>query len=235
MSRRIVAEPAYVLHSRAYRETSAIIDLLTLAHGRVSVVARGVRRSRKGAGPPAPFGRLSVGCSGRGQLLTLTGCDPVSHRWLTGEALYAGLYLNELLLRLLRDDDAHPRLFDGYERALDGLLGGAAEPALRLFERLLLKECGYEITFAFDAESGEAVVHAASYRFVPDIGFHAVNEAADGRLVFSGATLLAIAADDYADVNVRRAAKQIMRSALAPHLGDRPIGSRALYRREIVS
>ena len=44
MTRRIVDEPAYVLHVRAYRETSAIIDLLTLQHGRVSVVARGVRR-----------------------------------------------------------------------------------------------------------------------------------------------------------------------------------------------
>ncbi len=106
MTRRIVDEPAYVLHVRAYRETSAIIDLLTLQHGRVSVVARGVRRAR--GGQPHPFGRLSVGCSGRGQLLTLAGYDSISHRWLTGDALYAGLYLNELLLRLLRDDDPHP-------------------------------------------------------------------------------------------------------------------------------
>lgn len=235
MTRRIVGEPAYVLHARAYRETSAIIDLLTLAHGRVSVVARGVRRSRKGSGQPHPFGRLSIGCSGRGQLLTLNGCDAISHRWLTGNALYAGLYLNELLLRLLRDDDPHPRLFEGYERALDGLLEGDAEPVLRLFERLVLKECGYEVTFAYDAQSGELVQSDVCYRYVPDVGFHAVAEDVDDRLVFSGATLLAIGRDDYADAAVRRAAKQIMRRALAPHLGDRPIASRALYRREITS
>jgi DNA repair protein RecO (recombination protein O) len=235
MTRRIVGEPAYVLHARAYRETSAIIDLLTYRHGRVSVVARGVRRSRKGGGQPHPFGRLAIGCSGRGQLLTLTGFDSLSHRWLTGDALYAGLYLNELLLRLLRDDDPHPKLFEGYERALDGLLADDAEPVLRLFERLLLKECGYEVTFAIDAESGEPVDVALSYRYVPDVGFHAVTEAADDRLVFPGSTLLAIAADDYADHAVRRAAKQIMRRALAPHLGDKPIGSRALYRHEIAS
>jgi DNA repair protein RecO (recombination protein O) len=235
MTRRIVGEPAYVLHARAYRETSAIIDLLTYRHGRVSVVARGVRRARKGAGQPHPFGRLMIGCSGRGQLLTLTGFDPVSHRWLTGDALYAGLYLNELLLRLLRDDDPHPRLFEGYELALDGLMAVDAEPVLRRFERLLLKECGYEVTFAIDAESGEPVRSTQSYRFVPDVGFHAVAEAVDDRLVFSGATLLAISADDYADQAVRRTAKQIMRRALAPHLGDKPIGSRALYRHEIAS
>ena len=235
MTRRIVGEPAYVLHARAYRETSAIIDVLTFAHGRLSVVARGVRRSRKGSGQPHAFGRLAIGCSGRGQLLTLTGFDSLSHRWLTGDALYAGLYLNELLLRLLRDDDPHPRLFEGYERALDGLMAGAAEPVLRLFERLVLKECGYEVTFEIDAQSSESVLAELSYRYVPDVGFHAVAEAVDERLIFSGSTLLAIAADDYTDAGVRRAAKQIMRRALAPHLGDKPIGSRALYRREIVS
>jgi len=234
MTRRIADEPAYVLHARAYRETSSIIDLLTLRHGRVSVVARGVRRSRK-TGQPHPFGRLTIGCSGRGQLLTLTGFDSLSHRWLTGDALYAGLYLNELLLRLLRDEDPHPRLFEGYERTLDGLMAGDAEPVLRLFERLVLKECGYEVTFGFDAESGDAIEAGSSYRFVPDVGFRAVGEDVDDRLVFAGSTLLAIAADDYADVAVRRAAKQIMRRALAPHLGDKPIGSRALYRHEIVS
>jgi DNA repair protein RecO (recombination protein O) len=235
VTRRIVGEAAYVLHVRAYRETSAIIDLLTHDHGRVSVVARGIRRSRRG-GQPHPFGRLSVGCSGRGQLMTLTGFDSLSHRWLTGDALYAGLYLNEVLLRLLRDDDPHPRLFDGYERTLDALMLGDTEPALRRFERLLLKECGYEITFGLDAESGDPVETGANYQFIPDVGFQAVMDAADAvddRLVFSGSTLLAIAADDYADPAVRRAAKQIMRRALAPHLGEKPIGSRAFYRREM--
>jgi len=229
MTRRIVDEPAYVLHARAYRETSALIDLMTLHHGRVSVVARGVRRSR--AGQPHPFGRLSVGCSGRGQLLTLAGFDSISHRWLTGDALYAGLYLNELLLRLLRDDDPHPVLFVGYEHTLDRLAAGADEAALRMFERLVLKECGYEVTFGVDSETGEPVQRTLGYRFVPDVGFRAVDEAVDDRLVFSGATLHAIEADDYTDGAVRRSAKQIMRRALAPLLGDRPIGSRALFRR----
>lgn len=234
MTRRIVSEPAYVLHARAYRETSAIIDLLTLQHGRVSVVARGARRSSRGGGQPHPFGRLLVGCAGRGQLLTLTGFDALSHRWLTGDALYAGLYLNELLLRLLRDDDPHPGVFDGYEATLDGLATpGDPEPVLRRFERLLLKESGYEVTFDIDVQSGEPLIATRHYRFVPEVGFQEVTEAVDERLVFAGSTLLTIAADDYADADVRRAAKHIMRRALAPHLGDKPIGSRALYRRDI--
>jgi DNA repair protein RecO (recombination protein O) len=229
MTRRIADEPAYVLHARPYRETSAIVDLLTLGFGRVSAVARGVRSGRRGAQPPRPFSRLTVACSGRAQLLTLTSFDSLTHRWLTGDALYAGLYLNELLLRLLRDDDAHPVVFDGYERTLDSL-GADPEPALRCFERLLLKECGYEIAFDYDAATGAAINADACYRYEPDVGFQTVDENVDQRHVFAGATLKCIDRDDYRDADVRRAAKQIMRRALAPHLGDRPIGSRALYR-----
>ena len=232
MTRRITNEPAYALHTRPYRETSSIIDLLTLQHGRLSVVARGSRTPGRGKTQPRQFGRLLIGCSGRAQLLTLTSCDTLSHRWLTGDGLYAGLYLNELLLRLLRDDDPHPRLFEGYEETLDRLAEGVdPEPALRSFELLLLKECGYELTLAYAAQTGDPVVCNAAYRYVPDVGFYDVDEAVDDKLVFDGATLLAIADNDFSSARARRAAKHIMRRALAPHLGDKPLRSRALYRR----
>lgn len=232
VTRRITNEPAYALHTRPYRETSSIIDLLTLQHGRLSVVARGSRTPGRGKTQPRQFGRLLVGCSGRAQLLTLTSCDTLSHRWLTGDGLYAGLYLNELLLRLLRDDDPHPRLFEGYEETLDQLVTLVdPEPALRRFERLLLKECGYELTLTHAAESGDPIEGTAAYRYVPDVGFYRVAESVDDRLVFDGATLRAVADNDFTSERARRAAKQIMRRALAPHLGDKPLRSRALYRR----
>lgn len=234
MTRRIEAESAYVLHTRAYRETSSIVDLLTLGHGRVSVVVRGERGSGRRSRRLQPFGRLLIRCGGRSALLTLSQWEALSHRWLVGDALYAGLYLNELLLRLLRDEDPHPRLFDGYERTLDALVRAAAiEPALRSFERLLLKECGYELTFTVAADSGMRVEPSGAYRYIADGGFHRVEEAVDERLVYAGSTLLAIDADDYADAVVRRAAKSIMRRALAPHLGDRPLRSRSFYRGDV--
>jgi len=66
-----------------------------------------------------------------------------------GDALLAGLYCNELLLRLLARDDPHAALFDIYAqtvRALALLATAAApkmEPVLRSFELLLLREIGY--------------------------------------------------------------------------------------------
>jgi len=232
VTRRIEGEPAYVLHLRPYRESSALVELLTVHHGCISVVGRGMRQ-RRGRSIPVPFVRLRVGCSGRSALLSLTGFETERRIDLEGRALFSGLYLNELVLRLIRHDDPHAEVFAGYEAALESLAAGAdVEGGLRRFEKLLLKESGYELTLEFDAESGEPVEPLRSYRFVPDIGVTAVEEPADERQIFSGAVLRAIAADDYRDITVRRAAKRIMRRALDPHLGDRPLASRTLFRRE---
>ena len=46
-----------------------------------------------------------------------------------------------------------------------------------------------------------------------------------------GSAILAIKNDDDHDKKVRQLAKKIMRLALAPHLGGRPLKSRELYRR----
>ncbi len=241
---RAMSQQAFVLHVRPYRETSAIAELMTLEHGRVSVVARGVRgRKRKGTETLIPFVRLLVGWSGRGQLRTLTTFESIEHHWLVGKSLYAGLYLNELMLRLLRSDDAHPELFHGYALTVGALAGEASvetpidapveariEKQLRRFEKLLLKECGYELVFDRDADTGERLNAQAQYFLEPDFGFRRVAAGNDAIAGFSGAALLAIAADQFDETEVRRAAKRIMREALTPHLGDRPLQSRALFR-----
>ena len=103
-----------------------------------------------------------------------------------------------------------------------------------MFERLLLKESGYEVTFDARRRVGRAGRRRrAAIDLCPTSAFTPSTQSVDERLVFDGATLLAIAADDYRDERVRRAAKQIMRRALAPHLGDKPIAqSRAVSARE---
>ena len=50
-----------------------------------------------------------------------------------------------------------------------------------------------------------------------------------------GELLLAIANQQWQDVEVRRVAKQLMRAALAPHLGDKPLESRKLFMKPAVS
>ena len=55
--------PAYVLHSRPYRDSSALVDLLTLHRGLQRVVWRGARGQRRKLAPQ-PFMPLLVGMAG---------------------------------------------------------------------------------------------------------------------------------------------------------------------------
>ena len=230
----IDAEPAFVLHTRPYRETGALVDLFCRHQGRLRVVARGGRAGR--GWRLGPFTPLAVGWRGRGELKTLTTADAGAAALLAaGRELLLGLYVNELLMRLLPAHSPHERLFDRYQ----GLLGELAvaadpEPLLRDFELLVLDQLGYGLDLGYDGVHGEPVSAHEFYQFVIDDGLVRVTaasvSAAPAGRGFAGAHLLAMAQNRYHDPAVKRTAKQLLRLALQPHLGMRPLYSRELFR-----
>ena len=228
MTVTVLRQPAYLLHARAYRETSAIVELLTLEHGRVAGVARGVRGGRRPQ-PIEAFCLMEIGWRGRGALVTVTGREAVQRWHLAGRALFAGMYVNELLVRSLRPAEAAPNLFRAYQMTLGRLASeDDLEPPLRMFEKRLLFELGYGPTFDFESISGAAVVDDRAYVFAEGEGFRVAGAATKNS--FPGRVLKDIARDRYEATDVRRAAKIILRRALKPHLGPRPLAARELFR-----
>ena len=141
-SKTPIPQLAYVLHSRPYRETSALVDFLT-PQGRLRAVLRSARGK---AGTLArPFVPLEIEFRGRGELKNVGRMESAGiSTWLNGEALFSGLYLNELLIRLLPAEDPHPSIFDHYAATLLALAEGRPlEPLLRAFEWRLLDDVGY--------------------------------------------------------------------------------------------
>ena len=228
---RVVGERAVVLHTRPYRESSLIVNLLTHQHGRMAAVAKGVRGHRKGKGNALqPFNQVTVSWSGRGSLATLTACEALSHPWLKGDQMAAAFYVVELVMRLLAENESSPRVFAATVWALESLAAGdpSTEIVLRSFEKLLLEELGYGVDFRTEAETGSALESDQWYTLVLEQGFVA---AASERDAYRGSDLLAIAGDDYRLATSRRAAKQIFRRLLSAHLGTKPLASRRLLLR----
>lgn len=224
---RITLEPAWVLHARAWRDTSLLLETFTRDHGRVGMVARGVRGPRgRFRGLLQPLQPVLLSWSGRGELKTVSGCEaagPVV--MLRDEAMLSAWYVNELLLRVLQRDDSHPALFAAYGEVMHGLAHGA--PAtLRLFEKRLLDELGWGADYDRVADDGSAVIADAEYEFAPDRGV----VKAGGSLRVSGATLLALAHEELEGASVLREAKRLLRVAVDAHLGDQPLRSRDLLR-----
>ena len=231
---RVNLQPAYVIHSRPDRDTSAILEVFTAEYGRISLVARGTRRQTRRGSKAAllqPFSPLLLSFSGRMELKTLSAIEPVrGMSILRGERLFSGLYMNELLVRLLHRNDAHPELFAAYDYALKALAGNAVvDTVLRGFEITLLDELGYGLNLSLDGASGEPVDETLRYRYNPDWGLIASGDATDCSASYSGSDLLAMESGEF-EGSVRLAAKLLLREVLAVHLGDMPLHSRELFR-----
>jgi DNA repair protein RecO (recombination protein O) len=229
---RVEHQPAYVLHLKPYRDTSAIVDLLTPDYGRISVVARGVRKSKSPKRQLLnPFHGLLVSFQGEGELKLLTQFE--SHQryfTLSGSHLYSGFYLNELLVRLLPEMDAHNDLFSLYESSIQCLHQQLEiEPVLRRFEFRLLLELGYAISFTEDAIHRQPIKNNANYLCDLEQGFIEVDQDMTQRVVIRGEDLLLIEQEDYRLPETRRAAKNLTRYLLKPLLGKRPLKSRELF------
>lgn len=234
---RVLLQPAYVLHRRPYRDTSVLLDVFTPEFGRVGLVARGARQAKsRSAALLQPFQPVWISWSGSGELCTLNAVEGAgAARWLTGVSLMSGLYLNELLVRLLHRFDPHPELFTSYERVL-GELGqvspeAALETALRIFEKRLLAEIGYGLVLEHEADGAAPIEAGRVYAYHVGEGPrpYEASRDADTALSIRGATLLALARECFSDAESLREAKRLMRAALAAQLGSKPLASRRLF------
>ncbi len=221
----------FVLHSRAYSETSLILDVFSESVGRICVLAKGVRRKRSSLkGALRPFTPLFLKWSGRGQMPTLRHAEPISLSIpLFGTSLFSGLYLNEILLRVIEPDTPSHQLFHVYMRTLMSLAQDKnPEPALRRFELNLLDCLGYGIDFLHCAGSGEPIDVNMTYLFREQYGFIA-SVSQQGALLFTGYELKALASGEFSTSAQLKAAKRFTRMALKPYLGSKPLKSRELF------
>lgn len=228
---RVDLHPAFVLHQRAYRESSALLEVLSSAHGRVGLVARGARaRGPAWRANLQPLRPLLVAWSGRGELGTLTGLEADGPALVpAGRHLLSGLYMNELLVRLLPRHDPCARLYACYERSLHALAAAqAAAPVLRLFEKELLETLGYGLLLERDVHSGAPIAAQERYHYHAELGPSRSANAAAASVTVTGRTLLGLARGRLEDAETLREARTLMRFLLQPHLGPRPLHTREL-------
>jgi DNA repair protein RecO (recombination protein O) len=241
---RTSTQPAFVLHQWDWSETSLILDLFTREQGRIAVVAKGAKRPySQMRAVLLPFQRIAVGL-GRpradeaSDILTLRSAEYAgAGKVLPAAQLFAGFYLNELLMKLLARHDPHPLLFDAYTGTLLAMAHGDEEAALRAFELMLLRETGVLPELDRDTATQEPVQSGQRYALRPEGGLAA--GAADGEPALGAADCVALqAALDSNDLPALRAASAEALGALKPqlrallhyHLGSPQLRTRSAMR-----
>ncbi len=236
----VLLQSAYLLHLRAYRNTSALIEVFSAEHGRVCLVARGVRKNRSRLqGLLQPFNPLLLSWRGRGELVTLHSAELNGgiHQ-LKGVALLSGLYLNEMLLYLLARFDPHPELYGYYFQALIELEKAedqpAIESALRYFEKHLLQELGYGLILDHDVVSNLPIKADCLYQYRlgqgPVLYEGSLPSDQHSKLYLQGDTLLSFDQGTLVGSTSFQEVKRLMRAAISEQLGGKTLNSRKLFK-----
>lgn len=229
---RVQSEPAFVLHRRPFRETSALVDVLSLHHGRLTLVARGANGPRSPwKATLQPFQALLLSWQGRGELKNLTDAEPrPSHPPPSAQRrLLCGFYLNELLERLLPLQDPYPELFATYAQVLAELFEGEDEELpLRHFELQLAGALGYGFSWSEAHEPWSTIQADGRYGFDPARGFLASSVAAP-LSDLPGMALLAVADSRWDEDGARVVCKRVMRVLIDYLLQGKTLHSRRLF------
>lgn len=221
---------AWVIHKQWSGDTSASVTFFTRESGLLNCLCKGGRTPKKQS-LLQPFTSLWLSVDERFNhyyTRAVESTAPMLH--LTGNSLFSGLYLNELLYHALRPMDADSDLFDAYLFTLQGLALTqerlAIESFLRRFEWVLLKACGHSFSLIEDARTGEEVIAGASYQFIAGEGI------VWGSKGIPGEHLLALSEDNLEEAHYLKSAKLIMRQAIDHLVGGKEIKARALYNTE---
>ena len=230
---RVEPHAAYLLHRRKYRETSAILDILSQHHGRVSCILKGAFANKKSnvARSLQPFRMVHLGWVGKTDLPTVNSYEAGEREYaLAGRGLYCGMYVNELIVRLVGRGEANPHLFSLYESVLGDLANEQVpvEQTLRRFEKYLLELCGYGLVLSNEGDSGLLIDPEQQYYYHIEHGPERERLAPDD-IEISGRALSKLSNDELLSDAELLQAKQLMRRVLAHYLGDKPLASRSLF------
>ena len=225
---RITLQPAFVLHTRSFRDSSLLVSLLTLQYGHVTLLAKGAKSRFSTRALLSPFIPLLVSWSGKSDLPILGKIEPNGPSYnLAGITLLSALYVNELLVKLLPPHDAHANVYSLYQETLQHL---SSNPhlALRIFEKRLLIALGYGLQL--DREmNGSEIEPNFFYYFKPGVGF-LKSEAHIGEFeLFIGKSLLALHREQF-DHESMKDAKRLTQMILQSLLGNRSINSKDFFR-----
>ena len=219
---------SYILHTRKYRDTSLLVEVLSRDEGRYTLIVKGVRR-QKPRFHLQLFSPLLLSSIGRSELKTAREVEadgPGYH--LAGRNLMIGMYVNELLYRLMGKFDPIPSLFDRYGQLLSLLESEPFDTGyLRAFEISLLADLGYGISLSIESTTGDEIDNEGRYCYFVEDGFHYAGENNSAKAI-EGRHLRAIA-EGRIDADADRVARGVVRQSVDQLLGGKPLHSRRLF------
>lgn len=228
---RVNQQAAYVLHRQPYSNSSLLVDVITAEYGRFRLVAKGVRNAKSPRKALLQaFTPIKISWSGKSELKTLTGVElnsSVSVGSFQGNTLFNGMYINELLMKLLYPADPHDDVYALYQQTLLQLHDSQQqEISLRFFEYQLLEMLGYSLGLN---EENLHADHEAWYQYHHEYGLVPANIKQTSSPKVQAQHLLQLINQQPCNAEALYHLKQFMRFILLNRLEGKVIQSRRMY------
>ena len=160
----IVCTDAIVLHSRRFGDTSRIVVLYTEVLGKISVVAKGVRKPTSpmgGALEPLSHSRITVYHNKNRELHVVSVAEQITRRqrlMSSYEHLSAAMLLTECVLRTQADNQPEVQVYEMLRKGLEALEGADEPYGVAVGSRLHLAELmGFGLPYADAVQREEPV------------------------------------------------------------------------------
>ena len=168
------AESAYLLHRKAFSDSSEIFYYLTADHGLVHTLAKGSKKPKSSfKGHLQPFLPSCISWQGKSSLKTLTQAEQIGVLPKVPYAYHvAMLYLNELVMLLRIDEDLYGEIHQAYAKALTGLIDEQnIGQILRQFEWFLCCLLGYQLPLPESAQNDDYIIFDPQNGLVLDVQY----------------------------------------------------------------
>lgn len=226
---------AFVLHSRPFKETSLILHCFTQRFGSISVIAKGIKRKNAQSKRAIlqPFNLLKISFTGKSDLKIL--CDSellIFKPQPKANSLACCYYLNELILRALKEWQEYPELFSVYQKTIENICSTDGEELaklLRSFEIALITFLGLSPDWHCDVDD-QKIDASSAYEFVSESGFRKISNMRkeQSQHILSGKTINGIAIQDYSSIDLKEA-QRITQKLIRPLIGNKPLESRKMW------
>ncbi len=135
-------DKGFVLHTKPYRDNSAIVQVLTLANGKLSFIVNGIRSAKsQKAAMLQPCQMLEISYILKNNFSRLTEIETleIAQRPKLSDFIIFQ-YIHEILLKILPEQTPVNNIFNSYQKSLLFLTNEKVHQSLRIIEISLIEE-----------------------------------------------------------------------------------------------
>ena len=222
----MVSSDIYIIKATSYRESSNMYEAVAKDYGKVTLIHKGVKSNRKN-NPLELFTNYRVHWSGKGNIKYLRDYENLERINFSYKHNIIGMYYNELLYYLTKNDYHIEALYSHYDESLKSLMGSThLFVELNNYEIGLLILAGHYLIFEHDSDN-QFIDKSKKYSYIPDVG-PKISVSNNGS--YMGETLLALSGNfPYNEISIKES-RVLMKRLIDYYIQPKKIKTREILK-----